>query len=278
MTVAWLLLLTASFPLAKAWAANRRSSLSQALHWAAMSWAAWLGALLPGGIGRSSETLAYVALSLTACSAVAVLGARRPGVGAWNFVLLGLLAVLALPLLTALTAGRPPHLVAPFLLVLGGTLAVGFLNYLPTRLAPGAAVLATACAAEVIALAVGAGSASREAAVLATTRLLLGVAIWIAYLSQTSKPAPPSAFDRRWLDFRDRYGLVWGQRVREQFNHSAANVHWPVYLRWTGLQLTSAPGPSAATQDEILKLLGALLKRFDPQPPSVDRPEKRVPQ
>jgi hypothetical protein len=40
--------------------------------------------------------LRYLALCLTGCVGVAVLGARRPGVGAWDFVLLGLLAVLLL--------------------------------------------------------------------------------------------------------------------------------------------------------------------------------------
>ena len=84
----------AVYPLWRAWRANRGTALAHAVGWAVAAWAAWLAAFLFGGDGALGR---YVALSLTGCAGVAVLGARRPHVGAWNFVVASLLAVLLLP-------------------------------------------------------------------------------------------------------------------------------------------------------------------------------------
>jgi hypothetical protein len=82
---------------------------------------------------------------------------------------------------------------------------------------------------------------------------------------RTRRP-PRAEFDRLWSDFRDRFGLVWGQRVREQFNRSAANADWPVYLYWQGLRLTSGAAlPNEETQTAMVATLRALLKRFGPE-------------
>ena len=53
--------------------------------WAGGAWAAWVATTwAPGPLAT------YLALCLSACAGVAVLGARRPGVTAWNFVVAGL--------------------------------------------------------------------------------------------------------------------------------------------------------------------------------------------
>jgi hypothetical protein len=70
-------------------------------------------------------------------------------------------------------------------------------------------------------------------------------------------------FDRLWLAYRDRFGFVWGQRMREQFNRAAHHAGWPVVLRWGGLHTTAteaAPDPAA-----MLATLRAVLKRFGPE-------------
>jgi hypothetical protein len=76
-------------------------------------------------------------------------------------------------------------------------------------------------------------------------------------------PAPAAELDRLWLAYRDRFGLVWGQRMREQFNRAAANAGWPVFLTWQGLASTgaSAAPPTAQT----VATLQAVLKRFGPE-------------
>src|SRR5262245_38974621 len=95
-----LVLLTGGGPLWRAWLANRRTTLRQAVLWAAAAWAAWgLVFLGPALMADFDPALGrHAALALTGCAGVAVLGARRPGVTAWNFVVCGLLVVLMLPL------------------------------------------------------------------------------------------------------------------------------------------------------------------------------------
>jgi hypothetical protein len=262
--LAWLLLCSGGYPLGRAWLANRQTTLFQAIHWAGVAWAAWLVALALPILHPGADTLTarYVALGLTGAAGVAVLGARRPGVAAWNFVVVGLVAVLIMPVAQGL--GRP-RLETLNLLFLGATVAVGVLNYLPTRMGGAAFVLACGCAWHLA----GLGTPEPEPHPLdvqgSLGDLLLGVSPWVA-LAQMQGRWVASEFDRLWLDFRDRFGFVWGQRLREQFNRAAANAGFPVYLRWSGLRLR--PGtrlPEVEVQEEIVRTLRAMLRRFGPE-------------
>src|SRR5438132_11813500 len=87
------LIAIAVLPLLRAGWANRGTTLTYTLLWAALAWVAWLWTAAAGTmISR------YVALGLTGCAAVAVLGARRPGAAAWNAVVAGLFVVQLIPL------------------------------------------------------------------------------------------------------------------------------------------------------------------------------------
>jgi hypothetical protein len=225
------------------------------LGWAAAAWLAWLalawsGALWPGAdrtLGR------YLALGLTGCSGVAVLGARRPGAGAWNVVVGGLLAVLLLPVAEGL---GEPRLTAAHLVFLGVTLAVGVLNYLPTTLGPAALCVGGACATELGKLAEPGWPRWVESAGL----VLAGVGPWVALACVAKGRRSATEFDSVWRGFRDRFGFVWGQRLREQFNRAAANAGWPLVLGWRGLR--TVPGGRVPEPPAPLATLHALLKRF----------------
>jgi hypothetical protein len=216
--------------------------------------------LLPGPPG-GLELARLVALALTAGAAVAVFGARRPGVAAWNFVVLGLLAVMLLPLAEHLLAGGP-SLDPVRSVFLGGTLALGLLNYLPTRLAPAAVVVGLGCAWE---LAVLVGGEAVVPGLPADGPGWLGVALapWLAQAAWAARRPAGSELDHLWLDFRDRFGLVWGQRLREQFDRAAVNARLPVRLSWRGLRpLAGGALPVEATRGPALATLRALVKRF----------------
>jgi hypothetical protein len=240
-----LIYLTSVYPLALAWWGNRRTSLVHALSWALAAWTCWCGFILLDGPGASG----YLAVCLTGCAGIAVLGARRPIVGAWNLVLMGLLAVLLLPLGEQAMLGTP--LLDPLRLIfVGGTLAVSVMNYLPTRLALPVLGVGVASAVELLVLADGISPAVLTPA----APWLLAAACWIGWALMRRTDSGRAEFDRLWL---------WGQRVREQFNQAAKHADWPVILRWSGLRRTARDRPLAAqTQTEIVETLRAMLRRF----------------
>jgi hypothetical protein len=253
------LLLTGTYPLWRAWRANRATTLRQAVVWAGLAWAAWvLSAATRAAFPNEDAGLwRYLPPCVTGCAAVAVLGARRPGVRAWNFVVLGLLAVLLRPVFQGLGELREIDLAS--LIVLATALAVGLINYLPTPLAAAAVPAAAVCAAEVAGLLGAFGGSWQPVEVAALA--LLAAAPW-AGLAALRRRGGGTDFDRSWRDFRDRYGLVWGLRVCDQFNRAARHAGWPASLRWGGLRTPpgAAPdlkGPTAG--------LHALLKRFGPE-------------
>lgn len=261
--LAAMLLLVGVLPLAKALRANRHTTLRQPLLWALAAWSAWLG-LGMSRIARpdAAERLpAYAALCLSGCPGIAVLGARRPGAAAWNFVVIGLLAVLLLPILNGLGELRLEPAQEVFLAV---TLIVPLLNYLPTRLGPSAVLTAAGCGWEMARLLGWTAGANWLGL------LLLAAAPWVAWAAVVNRGNNGSEFDRLWLAYRDRYGFVWGQRMREQFNRAAHHAGWPVVLSWRGLyRADDQPPPDP---EQLRATLRAVLKRFGISDNSEPRP------
>jgi hypothetical protein len=267
--LAWVVFLAGAPPFWRVWQTLGRTSLRHALVWAAVAWLAWGAALLALEFTAPLEVRAvrYLALSLVGCAGVAVLGARRPGVAAWNFVIIGLLSVLLLFLAESVVAGggKLGPLRATFLAV---TLAIGILNYLPTRMAPAALLLAIGCSLELWDL-VRPATAPPMTALPAELLILLAP---VAALAVSWLPArATNEADRLWRNFRDEFGLIWGLRLREQFNRAAANAGLAVELSWSGIRPTSGSADTAETvHDASLNILRPLLKRFETQTPESD--------
>jgi len=252
---------------ARAWIATRGTALFHAVHWGAAAWLAWMFAIFIRITSRPFEGFAapinpidpnpffYVALCLTGCAGVAVLGARRPHVAAWNFVVASLFAVMVLPLIEKAVIGTQ-SLDWLRITFLATTLAIGILNYLPTRFGPAAFLLALGCAGELIG--VLSNQPLPEGAEEQILRLCVLSAALLAFARRL--PGATDALNLLWREFRDRWGLVWGLRVREQFNRSAANAGWPVTLTWFGF--TYQKPVDAATRTAISDALSGLLHRF----------------
>jgi hypothetical protein len=179
-------------------------------------------------------------------------------VGAWNFVVAGLLAVTLLPLGQRAIAGATFALQGLEMLLLAGVLAVGVINYLPTRLGPAALLVGLASGLQLWALSVSDRPPEKWEAL---SRMLLGAGPWLGYAAFRRYPAA-SLFDRTWLQFRDRFGLLWGQRVRDQFNRSAAHAGAHVYLSWRGLRRQAAAMRPQAEEMSLLEIFDSLTKRF----------------
>jgi hypothetical protein len=260
-----LVFLSDGYPLWAAWRANRRTALIHALGWGIAAWAAWTAAMLLASRVPDADAgvLRYLGLCTTGCALVAVLGARQPGAAAWNLVVVGLLAVLLLPLAEQVLSGGRLQVEWFRAVLVGGVLAVGVLNYLPTRLGSAAVVMALGSTLALLRL------TSVEKVVQGFDLdgslgcLIVSLAPWVGFAGIRKRRAEVSEFDRVWRDFRDRFGLVWGQRLREQFNRSATHAGWPVHLTWQGLRRRS--GTTAlghVSESDLLATLGALMKRF----------------
>jgi len=244
----WLAIVLGGAPLARAWQANRRTSLHDAILWAAAAWLSWGFAIA----WPANDDLAYLALCLTGCAGVAVLGARRPHVFAWNFVALGLLGVMALPLLESMVI-RVHSFNVERKIFLAGILIVTLGNYLPTRFAGAAVALAIGCFLKYRSLLNWPLPFDDDVLVM----IAVGGAPWLAWLAMRRSVDDP--FDREWRDFRDRYGFVWGARSRDQFNAATRNANVPLVLEWSG---RSNQPIAAADLDEARAILAKTLKRF----------------
>jgi hypothetical protein len=260
MWLSWLALLSGAYPLWRAWRAEAAGSLRHAVGWLAAAWLGWLIAAAAGLLGEPSAPWRYLALVLSAGAGVAVLGARRPGVAAWNFVVAGLLAVLLLPLLEQ--PWSSPHWQVDQVrgFFLGAVLAVGVLNYLPTRLGLPATLAGAVFTAELWPLV---EPAEHGANLPALAPAALAGSLWLAFLFLRRPRTGRTPFDLTWLTFRDRYGLAWGMRVREQFNNASGHAGWPVWLAWGGLHVKpDTSPPDEGQRREMLRVLHAVLKRF----------------
>jgi len=246
-----IVLLSDLIPLVRAIRANWGTPLIHALFWAFAAWLAWAGVVATQSyLGREAPALSWLALALTGCAGMAVLGARRPGAGAWHFVVLALLAILLLPLAQGWGDLR---LHPAWIALLAGAMAVTLFNYLTTGLGLAALVLAAGCGLETAALAM---PRDAHGGLIYVGRMLVALSPWIGWALLKSRRPARSQFDRLWVSFRDSYGLTWSLRTREQFNRAAANEGWTSRLGWRGLH------GSTCNQIEEQKALGALLKRF----------------
>ncbi len=241
-------------PLILAWRAHRATSLAHAIGWAIIAWLSWGVAFVFGGDRAGIDPWRYCALCLTGCAGVAVLGARRPHAFAWNFVVLGLFAVMVWPLIESLAIGTPAT--DPLrIFFMAATIAVGILNYLPTRLAPAALLLGITCTGQ-MGLMFAPAWWPGEAASLTVAGFLTAIP-WIAWACLRKHEPQVGPTDRLWLDFRDAWGLLWSQRVREQFNRAAENAGYAVTLTWNGVR-----GHESWDEKALSEMMRAILQRF----------------
>lgn len=271
--------------LAIAWRPVRGTTLVAAWGWALASFS--MLAICELLAACSSDTnnspagwlvrLRYAAAITTFAPTMAVLGAKRPQHRAWQFIVLTLLAILALPSFEAalFAVGPQPlelHVARRWFLAI--LIVVGLVNYLPTRTWPASlayALAQTVLLADYLPLLVWPKCDWLPRAGLA----LLVAAFWMVAMGWPGR-RKSQGVDRVWLDFRDAYGMVWALRVQERYNATAAKDGWPVRLGWRGMMgvgpavgidtvATRSPDRAAGEIDPPgpeLRGLTSLLRRF----------------
>jgi hypothetical protein len=207
-------------------------------------------------------TLHYLAAITTFAPPVAVLGAKRPQNKAWQWIVLSLLVVLALPSGEALVFGRgsPPSLHTARSWFLGVLIAVGALNYLPTRFWLAGLFYA---AGQICLLANYLPGMPVPPSWLPLAGLSCGAATALLIVFAPSARSPDAKpLDQAWIDFRNAYGAVWGLRVQERVNAIARSENWPVRLSWHGVLPLATNSDAPVDLEPVRRNLHSLLRRF----------------
>jgi hypothetical protein len=212
----------------------------------------------------AAQALRYGVRMLLLCPTISLLGVKRPQHGPWNFIVLSLWGVLALPAAEALfpNTGQPLEVQgfrSWFVLAL---LLTSFVNTVPTR--HWLAALASASGQALLLAAYLPLPLSHPSIPSAEMGLGLLAAAAMLYALWPSRK-PTASRDRLWFDFRDSFGLFWGLRVQERMQAAAKMYQWPVALHWSGWKtadgapLGELPGDQ---RQEILTTFRGLLRRF----------------
>jgi hypothetical protein len=255
--------------LLRARARLRGTTLTAAWCWAAASLVCiaattvLLATVMSGSSTRLRQSAYFAAAMTSFCPLMAVLGAKRPQHRAWQWIVLALWVVLALPSGEWLLFDRGGGIHAArswFLVILIG---IGLINYLPTRFWLASLLFA---AGEVVL--VGPFLPGSSYAVPWIPHVALG--LFAAALATVAWLSPRRAsgserLDRAWRDFRDLFGMVWALRVAERFNFIATQSQWTVRLRWTGFQAADGRKEQAISAEDraaVTKNLRSLLLPF----------------
>ncbi len=250
----------------------RRRRLAGTTLWAVWNWS--LVSLLSIGLAELTVAalgadppqawitpLRFVAAASSFCPVMALLGAKRPQDRGWQFIVVALWGIVSLPAAHWLLFGGVREIHPAQVGLLAILIGVGAVNRLATRYWLAGAIYALGQIALVAPYfeSLRPGLAD-ERGPLAGLSLL--VVSWLLLAVQGDRSRAARGLDRVWLDFRDAFGAVWGLRVMERMNASAAMYAWPVTLTWQGF-VAKDPDSGAVEAPQIVEdSLRTLLRRF----------------
>jgi hypothetical protein len=263
-------------PWARGWKAADGTALRGALAWVAVGIGLGIAAQAVAGfepvfLGRPwAGRLTYLMVLAALAALISVLGARRPGSGAWSILMVLLVVVFLIPWLEHWGKVRrgpglgQARLDSPWTLFYGLLVLAGVTNYLPTRYGPAAAALGLGLVAEYLGLTRQGWPPPLLARTWAFVAWSLSLGLWLASWSASRTVPVASPADRLWLWFRDHWGVVWALRIAERFNRTAEQARWPARLSWFGLAAEPPAGAviSTVTRDQALAALRNLIRRF----------------
>lgn len=213
-------------------------------------------------------SLRYAAAMATFCPAMAVFGAKRPQDSGWQWVVLTLWIVLALPAAQTVLYGMgsqvPPY--AAWKMLIGALLLMEIVNFAVSRHRWAMGLFVGAQSALLLPHFVARLDVERESTVVALTLIAASTAVVNARREEGFNPADCDAL---WTRFVDWYGAFWTFRVMSLVNQTAAAGNWPVRLVPFGF-VQLGPDTTAArvaalpteAQTEIQLALRNTLRRF----------------
>ena len=213
-----------------------------------------------GQRSTSSYALRYAAACTAFCPLMALLGAKRPQHRMWQFIVLSLWLVLALPAAQwwlFASGAIEIHPVRTALMAL--LVVVSLINYLPTRSWIAGLCYAGALVA-VVSPFLALGSWPPPMTQMSIAALALADVGLVFALPPDRKRRQP--LDRLWIDFRDTFGTVWAMRVLERVNAVARGNGLSNVLSWRGFLDRGADGGTDAESKAAIETFYSLLGRF----------------
>ncbi len=258
------------------WFLVRGSTAVPAAAWAVGAAAVFLLEAIACRIGWLNDpathaSLRLVGAALAVCPTMALLGAKRPQHGVWQFIVGSLAFVLALPALSALLV-RPGSLPDVHLLERGFLallLIVGWMNFVATRHALAATLVTGGLVVFVRAFLPGGDSrptlsaidAAAAGGIAVGATLALGQSMLLPARGAGETAGIVAAIDRPYLALRETLGAAWTLRIAERFNAVATRRSWPCQLRFGGL-VVERGAEAHGWEREAARCCRALLLRF----------------
>ncbi len=247
------------------------TSLTSAWNWAAVALLVWVLSVVSSQHSSGVlDHLGYASAVLLLAPFIAVLGARRPGAAAWNwFVVLPMIVVLLWPAVSSIATGSIHdafELPTPMALGVVLVMVMGLGNYFGTRFT--LPVLVTAAGPAFILRSLTQSDVVRKPDVnscIWIASVILGIAA-IVFLFRLTRPAASTTtanrvdqLNRMWIDFQERFGVVWSKRVMDRLNQFADRERWPFTFALEGIKPTSE---ATLISDPALARIRWVLRRF----------------
>jgi len=223
----------------------------------------------------TSDALRFAAAASTFCPLMAVLGAKRPQDRGWQWIVLSLWAVAVWPAVQAvlIPSGTQLELFIVWKLFLLGLVAVGLLNYLPTRFACPALLVAVGQLILLDGYLWSWNLVPNQFVFFLAIVCFCAAQILVVLLSKRAEPSLDSSdatslehYEQLWLRFRNAFGAFWGLRILARVNETAQLRDWPFRLTWAGFEshpLDSNETPNETQLAELDQTLATLLRRFN---------------
>jgi hypothetical protein len=251
--------------------AVRETTLTSAWGWSLAALGSWSAVEIAACLFDEQAAAGWLfplrlaAVALSFCPVVSLIGAKRPQNVAWNFIVLSLWGIVALPAAEAFFLNRGPRLEigdarAWFLWIL---ISLTPINFVATRYWLASLLFA---AGQIVASSPHLALLQRPLTAwpAGVGLLLCAAGIGAAYVCRRRIATAPAAangpYDRLWLDFRDSFGMLWALRVQERVNAAAGQLGWDLELNWNGFHRASDGTPLTAIDPAIEATLRTTLK------------------
>jgi hypothetical protein len=251
----------------------RDTTLAAPCAWAAASFCALAAVAMAWFAGGQpnrllGEHVHYLAGITVVGPFVALLGAKRPQNVAWQWIVVALVAILALQDVRSwsIEAAAPsPHPAWRWLLAI--ILVMQLCNYLPT---PYSASACLTFAGQLCVLAAYLPLMPECPEWLFSAGVsILSLAVLLAGIVRLRRRKPADVWQATWLEFRNRFGVLWALRVCERVNAIAAEQQSALRLSWYGVSPShaetndrSAVAPDMSDREPMCRALRSVLSRF----------------